>query len=282
MSSGLISARHLYDIANAIRVKTGGSSLIAPENMAAEILTIDGSLSGTITPSEAQGAGLITDSILSDIADAIRTKLDVATRYTPGDMAAAILSIQGGGLPDFDVIAQSTEIMGRAQNLGNYATYTTRNSGYHSYVFYYESDTSQPSGWRIRGNQTSNTCSMLNVAIPAGYKKLYIDIEAAGATGAYNLSTMYLRTAYGVTGYYGGQFAGDNLKTVGFCSYGSTYDQLAAQSGVSGLATGSGMAYSVTRRIVTVDISDLSVDAYIGWHRCDNWTRIYSLVAKTN
>jgi len=282
MSSGLISARHLYDMANAIRVKTGSSSLIAPEDMAAEILTIDGSLSGTITPSEAQGAGLIADSILTDIANAIRTKLDVATSYAPGDMAAAILSIQGSSLPDFDVIGQSTQIAGRSQNLGNYTVYMTKGGGSHSYVFYYESDTSQPSGWRVYGRQTSNTCSMLNVAIPAGYKKLYIDIEAGGASGAYNLSTMYLRTAYGVTGYYGGQFAGDNLKTVSFCSYGSTYDQLAAQSGVSGLATGSGRAYSVTRRIVTVDISDLSVDAYIGWHRCDNWTRIYSLIAKTN
>lgn len=281
MSSGLISARHLYDIANAIRVKTGGSSLIAPENMAAEILSIDGSLSGTITPSEAQGAGLITDSILSDIADAIRTKLDVATRYAPGDMAAAILSIQGGGLPDFDVIGQSTQIAGRSQSI-NYTVYMTKGGGGHGTVFYYESDSSQPSGWRVYGYQTSNTCSMLNVAIPAGYKKLYIDIEAGGRNGSYNLSTMYLRTAYGVTGCYDGQFAGDNLKTVSFCNYSSTYDQLAAQSGVSGLATGSGRAYSVTRRIVTVDISDLSVDAYIGWHRCDNWTRIYSLVAKTN
>ena len=36
------------------------------------------------------------DSVI-DIADAIRTKLDTTERFTIGDMAAAILSISGGG-----------------------------------------------------------------------------------------------------------------------------------------------------------------------------------------
>ena len=40
---------------------------------------------------------IVTESHLEDIADAIREKLGVATTYRPGDMAAAIESISGGG-----------------------------------------------------------------------------------------------------------------------------------------------------------------------------------------
>ena len=43
---------------------------------------------------------LITESYLEDIADAIREKLGMATTYRPGDMAAAIESISGGGYPE--------------------------------------------------------------------------------------------------------------------------------------------------------------------------------------
>lgn len=44
------------------------------------------------------GYGLIDTSILSDIADAIRSKLGVQTQYKPGQMADAIESISGGGI----------------------------------------------------------------------------------------------------------------------------------------------------------------------------------------
>lgn len=40
---------------------------------------------------------LISDQYLTDIADAIRTKLEVSTTYTPAHMANAILSISTGG-----------------------------------------------------------------------------------------------------------------------------------------------------------------------------------------
>lgn len=43
---------------------------------------------------------LVTDTYLEDIADAIREKLGVQTTYRPGDMAAAIESISGGGYPE--------------------------------------------------------------------------------------------------------------------------------------------------------------------------------------
>ena len=40
---------------------------------------------------------LVSDQYLNDIADAIRTKLEVSTTYTPAHMASAILSISTGG-----------------------------------------------------------------------------------------------------------------------------------------------------------------------------------------
>lgn len=42
---------------------------------------------------------LITDTYLSDIAGAIRNKLDVQTTYTPPQMAVAIASIPTGSEP---------------------------------------------------------------------------------------------------------------------------------------------------------------------------------------
>lgn len=42
---------------------------------------------------------LITDTYLSDIAGAIRNKLDVQTTYTPPQMAGAIASIPTGSEP---------------------------------------------------------------------------------------------------------------------------------------------------------------------------------------
>ncbi len=94
MSNGVITKKHLVDIANAIRVKTGSVTTYTPSQMAAAIEAIDGSLSGTITSSTDMSEGVIDGDIMTAIADAIRTKLDVDTLYTPAQMAAAILSIE--------------------------------------------------------------------------------------------------------------------------------------------------------------------------------------------
>lgn len=94
MAKVLISEKYLYDIANAIRAKLDSQSSYTPAQMAAAIASIDGTISGSITPSTNTGKGVITDSNLTAIADAIRAKLDVETLYTPAQMAAAILSIE--------------------------------------------------------------------------------------------------------------------------------------------------------------------------------------------
>lgn len=94
MAKVLVSEKYLHDIANAIRVKLDSQATYTPAQMAAAIADITGSISGTITPSTATSKALVTDSTLTAIANAIRTKLDVATLYTPEQMANAILSIE--------------------------------------------------------------------------------------------------------------------------------------------------------------------------------------------
>ena len=97
MAKVLVSEKYLHDIANAIRVKLDSQSTYTPAQMAAAIADITGSISGTITPSTDADKVLVTDSNLTAIANAIRAKLDVATTYTPAQMADAILSIQASG-----------------------------------------------------------------------------------------------------------------------------------------------------------------------------------------
>lgn len=110
------------------------------------------------------------------------------------------------------------------------------------------------------GLQGANVCSMFSVPIPAGYNKLYIDMETTGVSGAYNYCDLTLRDAFGITGCYSGNYSGNDLKTVFLIDY----------------TTG---VYSFNRKTVEIDISNINVDFYIGLHRCDNSVKIYSIVA---
>lgn len=97
MAQGLIEARHLTDIANAIRVKRGTVGSYSILDMPAAISVISGTLSGTIERSTDTTMGAVYDADMTNIADAIRAKLNTYTQYTPAQMADAILSITSGG-----------------------------------------------------------------------------------------------------------------------------------------------------------------------------------------
>lgn len=176
----------------------------------------------------------------------------------------------------FDLIAESGGIAGRAQNYGSTNIYNSKTNTQNNLVMYFRGDSSQTSGYNIYGQQSSNSTAMFDVAIPKEYNLLSIDIVSSGSNGAYNMSTMYIRDAFGVTGYNGGQFAGNGLKNVTFTNYGSTSTQINGQSGVT---IDSKNPYSLDRQTVLVDISEFDVDLWIGWHRCDNTTTIYSIIA---
>ena len=95
MAVGTISTRVLTDIANAIRYQAGVATLYKPGQMAAAVAALDGTDAGNY---QAQGymqleSGILSESVFSDIADAIRGQNGLSTQYQPGDMAAAILAL---------------------------------------------------------------------------------------------------------------------------------------------------------------------------------------------
>lgn len=96
MAQGVISKKYLIDIAEAIRVKLGSSDTYTPSEMATAISNITGG-SGTITKSMNTDTGLITDTLMDGICDALRVKLGTQDTYAPSEIADAILTISGGG-----------------------------------------------------------------------------------------------------------------------------------------------------------------------------------------
>lgn len=109
MATGLISKKYLIDIANAIRVMLDSESTYTPAQMATAIANIDGSITGTITKSSNADVGIITDTLLDDICDALRTQLgDNTLSFTPSQIADAILTISSGGGGSVDIVPFSS------------------------------------------------------------------------------------------------------------------------------------------------------------------------------
>lgn len=91
MGMGIIGESVLGDIANAIREQNGGSATYRPADMAAAVAALDGTRSGTgATRPLGSGSGVVSDSVFSAIAGAIRGQNGLATKYRPGEMARAI------------------------------------------------------------------------------------------------------------------------------------------------------------------------------------------------
>lgn len=95
MAVGTIPTRVLTDIANAIRFQAGVATTYKPREMAAAVAALDGTNAGNY---QAQGymaleSGVLSESVFSDIADAIRGQNGLSTLYAPGDMAQAILDL---------------------------------------------------------------------------------------------------------------------------------------------------------------------------------------------
>lgn len=94
MAIGTIQKSIFTDIANAIRMQNGGTDTYKPAEMAAAVLALDGTKAGTpFQAVAATGAGVVSDSVFEDIADAIRAQNGLAETYKPGEMAPAILAL---------------------------------------------------------------------------------------------------------------------------------------------------------------------------------------------
>ncbi len=96
MAVGTISTRILTDIANAIRYQAGVATLYKPGEMAAAVTALDGTDAGNYQAQQYMQleSGILSESVFSDIADAIRGQNGLSTQYQPGDMAAAILALE--------------------------------------------------------------------------------------------------------------------------------------------------------------------------------------------
>ena len=96
MAIGTIDTSILTDIANAIRYKAGVATTYKPREMAAAVAALDGTDAGNYQaqPYMALESGILSESVFSDIADAIRGQNGLTTLYAPGDMAEAILALE--------------------------------------------------------------------------------------------------------------------------------------------------------------------------------------------
>lgn len=94
MAMGLIDRTVLTDIANAIREQAGSRATYLPSEMAAAVRALDGVKAGeALEATGTGGAGLLSDSVLKGIADAIRAKNGLTELYTPPQMAPAIRAL---------------------------------------------------------------------------------------------------------------------------------------------------------------------------------------------
>lgn len=96
MAVGTISTHILTDIANAICYQAGVATTYKPREMAAAVSALDGTNAGGYVARSymALDSGVVSDSVFTNIANAIRGQNGLSTQYEPGDMAAAILALE--------------------------------------------------------------------------------------------------------------------------------------------------------------------------------------------
>lgn len=96
MAVGRISTSVLTDIGNAIRRQAGVSTTYRPGDMSAAVSALDGTDAGEFEelPYAEVEDGILSDTVLRGIADAIRGQNGTDTRYRPEEMASAILALR--------------------------------------------------------------------------------------------------------------------------------------------------------------------------------------------
>ena len=96
MAVGKCSTAILTDIANAIRAQNGTGNVYKPSQMAAAVLALNGEQEGDagVEPYKALTEGVVSSKVFDAIAAAIRAQNGLATKYTPAEMAPAILALE--------------------------------------------------------------------------------------------------------------------------------------------------------------------------------------------
>lgn len=144
MALGLIDQAVLADIANAIREQNGTETTYKPSEMAAAVLALDGTKAGTgTTATFPSKTGVVSDSVFSAVADAIRSQNGTDTKYRPSEMGDAIRAltwdagVKMRALLHSDGVMEINHVEGR-QSLHSSATVTNvwevSTDGYSSYT----------------------------------------------------------------------------------------------------------------------------------------------------
>ncbi len=96
MAVGKCSTSILTDIANAIRVQNGTSAKYKPSQMAAAVMALNGEQEGDpgVEPYKELAEGVISSKVFDSIATAIRAQNGLSVKYTPPEMAPAILALE--------------------------------------------------------------------------------------------------------------------------------------------------------------------------------------------
>ena len=96
MAVGKCSSSVFTDIANAIRVQNGTANLYKPSAMAAAVLALDGTQEGDAGVEEYKepAEGVVSSKVFDAIAAAIRAQNGLTAKYTPAQMAPAILALE--------------------------------------------------------------------------------------------------------------------------------------------------------------------------------------------
>lgn len=96
MAVGKVSTRVLTNIANAIRAQNGTAVLYRPSQMAAAVAALDGTQEGEpgVEGYKELETGVVSSKVFDAIGAAIRGQNGEETKYTPGEMAAAILALE--------------------------------------------------------------------------------------------------------------------------------------------------------------------------------------------
>jgi len=132
MADYLIHDSTLEDIADAIRSKTGGSSLIAPEEMPTEIASISGG--GLPTPTLVTVTGGTNNDVLTQCRTAVNNTniLAVNKRYTDSGTSTYLLYLGvycSINFPDRDRLIDATYRKNTSGSYGNVAFTSTSTSG---------------------------------------------------------------------------------------------------------------------------------------------------------
>lgn len=134
--------RILTDIANAIRRKGGTTALLRPDEMAAAVTALNGTVAGTprIEPYKAKDRGLLSSEVFDDIARAVRGKNGSSKSYEPSELAAAISALRfdvgsklQGILLEDGTFEVTTRGEARSSSSGVSQTFAMSADGYRAY-----------------------------------------------------------------------------------------------------------------------------------------------------